>query len=712
MSDIVVSVGANVINFIGDMSKAANAVDSVDKKTLALIRTTEKYTAAAVTAGAAVVAGLYVTAANTIDRQAKLARALNSTTASVQTLEYAADLAGISHEELAKSSGKLNAKLGQAITVGGAAAQELDRLGLSAKTLANMPADERMAAIADRIVELHYDSTQAAASLKELGLKGNEMVAMMMDGGQQIRDANKELRELNVLVSDVDAAKIEAANDAWTKVRQVITGVGNTLAVQLSPYIQVVADNLRAASVESGGFKGQINSAIEFGLTGFAKLSDVLQGLRVVFKGLELVGVTFGAAVISMVEGIATASSLVVDQTVKGINLAIDASNKLLGTSQEFLSLPSESAFMQGLHEAADATRNQVTVLANELHELAMQEMPSDKVAKFLEDVKKKSTEAAQATVAARKHMVEMPEENEETKKKKDKADNVVDGLRSGTEGMRAELSKREEILNIYRQNTIAADAPYYAQQVNDIKINEQLKQAEILASAQKDDAQRAERRANDLERVAGDREAMAAVNAEYDLQENLAEQIKQTQLTQVQQDAQLARERLRVAEKNNAINAALGLGQQLMQLVQGHSRKAFEFAKTTALASAVIDGWRSATAAWSAGMSTGGPWAPAVAAAYTASSLLRTGAMIQSIRGTSFGSSSAGSSSGGASSSSVPTASGAASSSSSAGANTGSTMYVEGLNPTSLFTGAAVQTIAQGLLQYQKDGGKVVFNA
>ncbi|MES2182867.1 MAG: hypothetical protein V4493_12315, partial [Pseudomonadota bacterium] len=331
MSNIAVVIGADVAGFMSGMADAEKKLKQFDTSLRGQMNQLAGYAAAAAAAGAALVAGLYVNAADTIDRQAKLARTLNSTVASIQGLEYAADLAGISSEAMAEASGKLNRKLGEAITVGGAAAVQLDRLGLSAKTLANMNAAERMATLADRMQELHYGSAQAAAALKEMGLKGNEMVAMMMDGGQQFRDANQELRDFNVLVSDVDASKIEAANDAWTTVKVAIKGVANTLAVELSPYVQVVAQYLRDAAKAGGGFKDQIHDAVQGALTGFAKFADVLQGLRVVFKGLELLVTGFSAAALSLYEGLASFASLIDDQIVKGINLAIEASNRLLG---------------------------------------------------------------------------------------------------------------------------------------------------------------------------------------------------------------------------------------------------------------------------------------------------------------------------------------------------------------------------------------------
>lgn len=710
MSNIAVVIGADVADFMRGMSDAEKKVNTFGGVLRANANQLAGYAAAATAAGAALLSGLYVVAADTIDRQAKLARTLNSTVASIQGLEYAADLAGISSEAMAEASGKLNRKLGEAITVGGAAAIELDRLGLSAKTLANMDAAERMATLADRLQTLQYGSAQTAAALKEMGLKGNEMVAMMMEGGQQFRDANQALRDFNVLVSDVDASKIEAANDAWTTVKTALKGVANTLAVELSPYVQVVADYLRQAAAASGGFKDQIHAAVQGALTGFAKVVDVLQGLRVVFKGLTLVASVWFAGVMSLVDGIASAVTDLMSVFVSGVNRALDASNRLLGTAYEFLALPNNSDFMTGLHDAAEAARHQVGVVSDELAALAMQPMPSAQVDQFLQDVKTKADAAATAVVNSRQKMVQMPDENEDDKKKHQKSDGIMQGLHAGTEALRAELQKRQEIAQLYRDNQLSLDAPYYAQQLNDIKTSEAVKQAEILAAAQKEAAQRAEQQAQNLERVAGDKVAMAAIIAEYDLQEVLAEQIKQSGITAAQEEAQAARARLRKLEVDNAINVALGLGQQLMALTQGHSKRAFEIAKKAAIASAVVQGAQAAVAAWNSGMSVGGPWAPLIAVGYTAASLMKTGSMINSIKSSSYSGGSSPASGGGGGGSAMPNSGGGGSAS--AGANTGATMRVEGLDPNSLFTGSAVKTIASGLLQYQKDGGKVVFNA
>lgn len=68
---------------------------------------------------------------------------------------------------------------------------------------------------------------------------------------------------------------------------------------------------------------------------------------------------------------------------------------------------------------------------------------------------------------------------------------------------------------------------------------------------------------------------------------------------------------------------------------MKGQSKKMFEVDKAFRLANAVITGYDAATSAWAFGMKVGGP--PA-AAAFTAASLARTAALVNSIKSTNFG--------------------------------------------------------------------------
>ena len=100
-------------------------------------------TAALVAAGGAMIrSGL-----QTVDAQAKLAQSLGTTVASIQTLERAGELAGVSMSGIEQATKDLTRRLSQAAAGSGPAADALDRLGLSAADLIALPLDQRVGAI-------------------------------------------------------------------------------------------------------------------------------------------------------------------------------------------------------------------------------------------------------------------------------------------------------------------------------------------------------------------------------------------------------------------------------------------------------------------------------------------------------------------------------------------------------------------------------------
>jgi len=102
--------------------------------------------AAGIMAAAAVSAGMAMVRSGlkTIDEQAKLAASLNTTTASMQVLARAADLAGVSQGEVSQATIMMTKSLSQAAQGTGPAVKALQQLHLSAADLAKLPIDQKM----------------------------------------------------------------------------------------------------------------------------------------------------------------------------------------------------------------------------------------------------------------------------------------------------------------------------------------------------------------------------------------------------------------------------------------------------------------------------------------------------------------------------------------------------------------------------------------
>lgn len=337
----------------------------------------------------------------TIDALAKSADALAIATEKLQALNHLAELNGVSSEQMAKGLRRMERALGEAARKGGTTADALEDAGLSIQSIISLEPDQQIQAIANALSNINNQAVKASIASDLFGRDGINMLKVLTqlrkDG---IEPTTEKLRELGIAISREDAAKVEAMNDALFTAQQALSGVANTVTIALAPYVEALANDFTDAARESGGFKKEVQEAFETALMTGAKFADFLQGLKVVFKGLELGVTTFGYAGVKVLQMQVKAISIFVDAAIKGINLMIDGLNKIAGLDVANIDMFSDSPFMRGLNYSATLAGEKVALLSGELHDLAMQPLPSDQVEQFLATVKQKANEAAQSVAA------------------------------------------------------------------------------------------------------------------------------------------------------------------------------------------------------------------------------------------------------------------------------------------------------------------------
>jgi len=212
-------------------------------------------------------------------------------------LHHAALLAGVGVEAFDKSLGTLNRKLVGAEDDGGAAAQALETLGLSAqRLLAESPADA-LNDIADGFQRIQNPSQRAALAFQLFGKEGINMTRMLSDGRKGLADAAKEADRLGVSISDIDAAKIAMVDDAFVRLNASFTGLGRTVVAQVSPALSALADDMARLVGEQNKLTGK--SSIQGWAEGAAKwLARAGEGAKFVansaqFLSQSVVGIGF-----------------------------------------------------------------------------------------------------------------------------------------------------------------------------------------------------------------------------------------------------------------------------------------------------------------------------------------------------------------------------------------------------------------------------------
>jgi len=108
------------------------------------------------------------------------------------------------------------------------------------------------------------------------------------------------------------------------------------------------------------------------------------------------------------------------------------------------------------------------------------------------------------------------------------------------------------------------------------------------------------------------------------------ADQLANGEITKIAHDEKM--QSLTQATEDAKRSIVLNSIQQGFQALASNSKKVQKAMAAAATVQAIIKGKQAAVDAWQAGMSTGGPWAPVVAASYAAASLANTGSIIKSI--------------------------------------------------------------------------------
>jgi hypothetical protein len=558
MAEVKAKFGANDDELQAALKRTQRSLNSVGGELRKGINTLGKWGIAAV--GAAKVAGtaMYVQSSRIIDSQAKLSRALNTSRDSFIALSLAAADMGI--DDLEGSLARLNRRLGAAEFGAGPAAVTVKRLNLELKDLAQLPVDERLAVIIDRMREMNLSNQEAARHLQNLGFEQANAVQMFMEGGDAIRAYQDQVKALGLSMTEVQTARVEAANDAFSRGVTVVQGLAQQITTNVAPIVQALAERFEAAAVEAGGVGSMAEQGFQKAVKAAGVLADILHGVRVALKTVQLGFQAVGSAAAYVGLEIAKGWSLLLSDISDRVASLIEMVNRIPGVNIPTEGLERFSGMLYAtaleFEDMQAVAVNAARDVASELHELAMQEMPSQALSRFVEEVTEKANQAAAAVIEARQSMTGgeaggMSEE--ERKALEDRLEAVKQAMLSEQEVMAQKYAQDHETLVAALENELTTREEF---------------EALMLARAQEYQAALSE-----IEQKAAD------------------------------QRAKIAEDERRV--KSDAMRKAFG---DLSTLMNSGSRKLFEIGKAAATASALIDARAAIVGAYKVGARIGGP--------------------------------------------------------------------------------------------------------
>ncbi|TWU67311.1 hypothetical protein V7x_28850 [Crateriforma conspicua] len=205
-----------------------------------------------------------------IDKQAKHARLLGADLQALQAIQYAAaQTAGFTEDQTNQALQRMARRVTEAAMGKGEAQEILQRMGLDARTLAQQDPTMMIRKIADAMKTLGGENEQLVAWFKLFDSEGAKLGLMLRDGSAGIDKYASKIEKLGAAINGLDAAQIESANDAIADAQMAIDGLYNTLAVKLSPEIELATHSIVSISKALHEWDGRI-LGIRTSLSGLA----------------------------------------------------------------------------------------------------------------------------------------------------------------------------------------------------------------------------------------------------------------------------------------------------------------------------------------------------------------------------------------------------------------------------------------------------------
>lgn len=331
------------------------------------------------------------------------ADALGIGTQKMQAWQYAAKSVNLEGDKMADIMKDVSDKFGDAFANNAGAAKDvMTRMKLDFGELAAMSPDQQLLKIAEGFGQIQTRSEKIQI-LESLGSDASLLLPLLENNAEKLRALTDEAVSTGAAMSDVDAAKLQAANISLQRTQSIIIGVGQSFAVALSPYIQAVAEWFVETAKQSGGFGAVAVKAVGYAAKAVGILADGWRGMEVIWLGLKATFWGFSSAVLEGVTALGRSIENLVNGSIKMVTGPLATMLEKLGRfSDKAKEMSASLKSIEGIgitdavgemwQEAAQKGIQAQT----ELHELLMKPLPSGNIDEWFARVQDASQKAAE----------------------------------------------------------------------------------------------------------------------------------------------------------------------------------------------------------------------------------------------------------------------------------------------------------------------------
>lgn len=193
-------------------------------------------------------------AANFADEMGKAAQRVGTTTAALSGLKYAADLSGVSFEQLQTGLTRL-AKTTEDFRDGSKSAVDaFGKIGLDPSNFKDTA--DLLSAVADQFARLPDGEQKTALAVELFGKSGAQLIPLLNEGAAGLAAFRSEAERFGVVISDQSATSAQQFKDNIDRMTKAVEGLKIQLVNQALPALTDITNSMVAATKQAGILNG------------------------------------------------------------------------------------------------------------------------------------------------------------------------------------------------------------------------------------------------------------------------------------------------------------------------------------------------------------------------------------------------------------------------------------------------------------------------
>jgi len=231
------------------------------------------------------------------DALGKTASRIGTTTEALSKLQYAGQLAGIETNTMNMAMQRFVRRTAEATRGTGEAVVAFRSLKINAQEIQALPLDERMRTLAKSFKNLKSEEEKLAVAFKLFDSEGTAVLNMLKQTDAEMGAVFDEAKRLGLVMSTEASQGVQDANDAFTRLRSIFTGLVSQMTAGLAPALELIATRFKDYVLEQSDARGGIEAFGRYLAKGF--INNIRYGLiglqGLVNAGIEIIN-TFNSA--------------------------------------------------------------------------------------------------------------------------------------------------------------------------------------------------------------------------------------------------------------------------------------------------------------------------------------------------------------------------------------------------------------------------------